>query len=392
MLFSIFGLMKKTFLVFFTLLLMGHSLWAQYPRLTESSQISLLTISAGEELYSTFGHSAIRIKDDSLGIDQNYNYGSFDFSTEGFYLKFLRGTLPYEISSYPFNIEANYWIKKQGRGVKEQVLNLNLEQKQKTLEFVENNLKPENKQYSYKFFYDNCSTRLRDIFEEVCKDSLQFSTAIHPDSTFREWIDVYAIANKKLWSDFAMDLAIGVPADDTTNYYRAMFLPDNLFDAFGAATIQLNGEKVPFVASTSVIGPPTREVSEAMISPFVLFFGLLLFTAFITWKWKGVLNVFDKTFFSLTGIAGIVLLLLWFGTNHGVTEMNYNVLWCFALTLPAVWMRNKFTKYVFFLQLIFAIFLVMSFGTLPQGINPAALPILAVIIIRSFKIWRAKLT
>lgn len=192
------------------LLLFSFSAFAQ--TLSPSSRISLLTISPGEELYSTFGHSAIRVWDPALGIDVNYNYGSFDFNAPGFYLKFVRGYLDYMITSHPAYLEFEYW-NRENRKITEQVLNLSLAQRQRVYEFLENNLKPENKNYRYKFFTDNCSTRLRDVLQIAAGDSLVFNQALNADSTYRQWIDKYAHENGKSWADFGMDLAIGADSD-----------------------------------------------------------------------------------------------------------------------------------------------------------------------------------
>ncbi|SOE19552.1 protein of unknown function [Spirosomataceae bacterium TFI 002] len=372
----------------FSLLVKGQNV-----QLSEQTQVSLLTISAGEELYSTFGHSAIRINDPINGIDENYNYGSFDFDAEGFYIKFLRGTLPYEISSYEFSREFQYWtsLEYQGRGVIQQVLNLNQEQKQKVYELLEENLKPENKQYQYKFFFDNCSTRLKDILQSACGDSLSFNPSIHPDSTYRQWIDKYAKENNKLWSDFAMDIAIGVPSDDTTGWEGAMFLPYNLMDAFGGAQIIRNGKSEPFVIIETVLAERRITNPEERLTP-IIFFGIIFALAlYITWievksevrsKW------FDKTFFTITGVSGLIFCLLWFATDHGVTNQNFNILWAFPLVLFAVWKKNKTSKVIFLIQMILALFLILAWWYIPQGLNPAIIPIAGIVIIRSYLFWK----
>src|SRR5690606_20238491 len=142
--------------------------------LSNESEISLLTIEPGNELWSFAGHTAIRVTDHSQGIDVNFNYGVFDFRKENFYFKFLRGTLTYEIGAYNFREETPYWIQ-EGRLVTQQVLNLDSIQKQKLFDLLLENYRPENREYAYKFFYDNCSTRVRDIFAKTGDDSLKFS-------------------------------------------------------------------------------------------------------------------------------------------------------------------------------------------------------------------------
>ena len=187
-----------------TLFLLFFSFTVSAQILTSNAKISLLTVSAGDELYSTFGHSAFRIKDPLQGLDIVFNYGAFDFRTEGFYIKFLKGTLPYQINGQYFENEITSWTS-EGRYVTEQILNLSQAQKQGVYDFLQTNYLPENRKYAYKFFYDNCSTRLRDVLKRVCKDSLTFSKTLHADSSYRQWIDIYARKNEKLWADFGMD-------------------------------------------------------------------------------------------------------------------------------------------------------------------------------------------
>ena len=154
-----------------------HLLWlftTCYPLFTANAQslsptgkISLLTVSPGDELYSAFGHSALWVFDYERGIDRVYNYGTFDFRTEGFYVKFVQGTLPYTLSvSSSYNILEG--SRQSNRSVTEQELNLSATQKEKLFLFLETNYLPENRQYFYKFFYDNCSTRLRDALKAAC--------------------------------------------------------------------------------------------------------------------------------------------------------------------------------------------------------------------------------
>jgi Domain of unknown function (DUF4105) len=119
---------KYIFLVVFAII----TSFSNAQTLSPEATISLLTISPGAELYSTFGHSAIRIRDPRQGLDFNFNYGAFDFRTKGFYIKFLRGTLPYQISGNYFENDVAGWSQ-DNRAVIEQVLNLSQAQKKRRL-------------------------------------------------------------------------------------------------------------------------------------------------------------------------------------------------------------------------------------------------------------------
>ncbi|WP_304234921.1 DUF4105 domain-containing protein [Jiulongibacter sediminis] len=388
--------MKKLLFLTFVLLV-GTKLFAQFQpqKLSEQSEISLLTISPGEELWSFAGHTAIRVKDPVQGIDVNFNYGVFDFRKESFYLKFLRGTLPYEIGAYNFRDETPYWIS-ENRKVTQQVLNLNQEQKQRFFDFLMENYQPENREYRYKFFYDNCSTRVRDVLEYATGDSLQFSQTLNAEKSFRDWIKISSQKSNNDWSEFGMDLLIGVPADETTNAYRAMFIPDNLMAAFDSAKIKRDGEWIPLVQTKYDLNMASNESKSLPIKPFMFFAILFLAFVFISYresqngKWYLWL---DKVLFTLTGLCGFIFLLLWFFTDHGVTEYNWNVFWALPILFPlTLFVKKKvkqpLVKKVFLVQMVMVIALLLLFKFLPQTFNVAILPIAGIVLMRSYLVWK----
>jgi len=391
--------MKKYFLLVVLALIATVS---NAQTLSPETTISLLTVSPGAELYSTFGHSAIRIRDPRQGLDFNFNYGAFDFRTKGFYIKFLRGTLPYQISGNYFENDMAGWSQ-ENRAVIEQVLNLSQAQKQGVFDFLQNNYLPQNREYAYKFFYDNCSTRLRDVLRRVCKDSLQLSKTLHADSSYRQWIDLYARKNEKLWADFGMDLAIGEPSDEKTGANGAMFLPDNLMDGFDAAKINRDGKWQPLVLSKQLINRDMLAVSDKekeLITPNILFWGLFLLVLCLTayqFKNESKSFLFDKILFTIAGIFGWFIFLLWFFTDHGVTENNLNIIWTYPLLFPIALLLKKeksgtsperawLSKH-FFAYGIILLFFLAAWNFLPQEINYALIPVVMILCVRSFFVW-----
>lgn len=386
--------MKKIlFFAFFAIFTLNTS--AQI--LSQDAKISLLTISPGAELYSTFGHSAIRVHDPRVGLDIVYNYGAFDFRTEGFYIKFLRGTLPYQISGNYFENDMAGWSQ-ENRSVIEQVLNLSQSQKEGVYNFLQTNYLPANREYAYKFFYDNCSTRLRDVVKRICKDSLTFDKTLHADSSYRQWIDIYARKNEKLWADFGMDLAIGEPSDAITGSNGAMFLPDNLLDAFDAAKINRDGKIQSLVSSKQLINGNMLAISEKekeLITPnilfWILFLGVVILT-FVQYLRNNNSFIFDKIFFTIGGIFGWFIFLLWFFTDHGVTTNNLNIIWTYPLLFPIAlflkkenkrsWLSTHFLAY----GIILILFLI-SWKFLPQEINYALVPVVMSLCVRAFFVW-----
>ena len=364
-------------------------------QLSDESKVYLLTIAPGAELWSFAGHTAIRVKDPVQNIDVNFNYGVFDFRTESFYFKFLRGTLPYQIGAYNFNQEVPYWFE-EGRTVTAQELNLTLGQKQRVYDYLMNNYQPENREYKYKFFYDNCSSRVRDVMKTALGDSLQFDSTLNNDRSFRSWIREYSQKSQNYWSEFGMDILIGIPSDEITGAERAMFLPDNLMHAFDSATVVRNDSIVPFVANKVNLNQGTLMSEASPIRPFAFFSFIFLILALFTFRefqHKVWFMVFDKIYFSLMGLFGLFLVFLWFFTDHGVTSYNLNLLWCLPIVLPAAIVMKRhdlkqWIKTVFLIQTVAALIYILGFNFLHQQFHIATLPIAAITLVRSALIWR----
>lgn len=369
------------------LLLIGCTrLIAQIPDST--TQVSLITVGPGDDLYSSFGHSLFWFSDPAKGLDASYNYGSFTFQTENFYIKFLRGTLPYKIDKGSLNHEVYVW-QHENRSVVQQVLNLSAAQKQKLYALLEENYRPENREYRYRFFYDNCATRLQDMLLATCGDSIVYEGYTHETRTFREWIDKYA-HKQKPWADFGMDLAIGKTADKTATPMQATFLPDNLHDAFADARIIVGGKPGPLVAADHIIYSAKPRQPAGFLTPMVFFWLLALLTGLFTlWQLRGhkINFTFDKILFTTCAIAGTVLLLLWFGTDHEDTVLNWDVLWAspILLIIAAGLSRVKKKAWVSVLLIVYALLLLAGTVNLDKH-NQVLIPILLVLIIRLYYI------
>ncbi|GAB2799010.1 hypothetical protein GCM10027275_50980 [Rhabdobacter roseus] len=355
--------------------------------LSADAQVSLITVGPGDELYSSFGHSALWISDPTLGLDRAYSYGTFNFETSNFYLKFMRGTLPYQISVAPLAPQLFYW-QSENRYVVQQVLALTPEQKQRLFGYLETNLLPENREYSYKFFFDNCSTRLKDALVAACGDSLSFPGYTQDTLSFRQWIDRYAYVQKP-WADFGMDLAIGAPSDEVATPLQATFLPDNLSAAFDEARLLRNGQPVPLVAATTDLFVSTPDVNDSWFTPKFFFWALaLLIVAFTVWQiqTKRLHFGLDKVLFTVVGLVGWLIVLLWFGTNHGVTAWNYDILWAFPLWFPLIFRLSHHRKpgaWFQFMLMGYGILLLASTANLLKH-NYVVIPILLILITRVY--------
>jgi hypothetical protein len=378
---------QKIFLTFsLAFVLIGHQAIAQFETLSPEAKVSLITVSPGKELYSGFGHSVLWVSDPIQRIDRAYNYGTFSFETGNFYVKFLRGTLPYSLSVGPLYYQTAYW-ESENRSIKEEVLNLSQAQKQKLYNFLENNYLPQNRLYQYKFFFDNCSTRMADALKAACGDSLQFPGYTHEKRSFRQWIDKYAYKQNP-WADFGMDLAIGAPSDEVATPEQATFLPDNLSTAFADSKIKIGSRTLPLIASRRDIFVAQPVDHADLITPMIFFWALAaIVLAFTYWQIRKekVNFMLDKFLFGFAGVIGWFILLLWFGTNHGVTAYNYDILWAFPLWMPLIFFITPKSKPAWFqfLLIFYGFLLLCATGNL-QKHNLVVIPILLTLIVRVY--------
>ncbi|AXG71328.1 hypothetical protein KORDIASMS9_03585 [Kordia sp. SMS9] len=324
---------KLVFLLFFFL---GIAFGQQTSQIKLSSEatFSVITCGPGSELYSTFGHNAFRLKDPVYNYDVVYNYGTFDFNTPFFYIKFARGKLPYQLGRTSFK-KFVYAYKYEKRWVKEQVLNLTPEQNKTLLAFLEENYKEENRSYKYDFFYNNCATKIREIITKNFDETIVFpEDHITADKTFRDLI--YDYVTKNSWSSFGIDIALGAVIDREATPLEYEFLPDYVFETFKHATLK---DGSPLVTAVNVIleEPNNKQDSSSfLLSPYVIFTILMLIVLVITafdLKNKKRTRWLDAFLFLFTGLGGIMILLLWFATDHSMTVYNWNVLWLMPINL-----------------------------------------------------------
>ncbi len=363
--------------------------------LSEYAQISLITGAPGGPLFTKFGHSAIRVYDPVNQIDEVYNYGTFDFDTEGFYIKFMRGKLNYWLSKYEFQrMLVTYRYLNQS--LYEQILDLSQEEKNLVYQFLEVNYYPENRFYLYDFFYDNCSSRIRDVFKSVLGKKLIFNDDhIEHNKTFRQLLDEY-LQVQAPWGDFGIDLVLGLPADKTAEAWDYMFLPFKLFDAFEYAELREGDRLIPFVARTRVLFEESGDGrTGGWFTPLIFFSGLLILVILIYFyerKRKKYLKNVDSAIFLIIGLAGLIMALLWFWTDHMATKDNLNILWAFPthLLVPVMLYKarlKKLTSYYFLFWTILFILLLIGWKFIPQQFHVATIPILLILIIRSAAIY-----
>ena len=355
--------MKK--LLFLIFIISTHC-FSQQIKLSPSAELSVITCGPGtEELYASFGHSAFRVLDLKNKIDRVYNYGTFDFNTPNFYLKFAQGKLLYQLRAYNFGRFLQSYHD-ENRWVIGQVLDLEPNQIQEVFDFLEENAKPENRSYKYDFFYDNCSTKLYDVLEQVLGDKIIFESNFDKeDFTHRDLIELNM--THQPWGDFGIDLALGANIDRKASSKEYMFLPDYVLEAFTMIKINDGNQDKPIVKRTEeILLSFDEEAAKKGFTPIMLLSILSLIIIAFTYfdyKKKSRNKILDGFIFSITGFVGIMLLLLWFATDHSATANNFNILWAFAPNLLFLFAMNKNTRlsyfYVFTLLMLLDIMVIL---------------------------------
>ena len=350
-------------------------------------RISLLTATPGEELYSTFGHSALRVTDTVRNTDIVYNYGTFNFEEPNFYLKFVRGKLPFYLSTDNFdNFMAEY--EDENRGVTEQVLNLTCEEKANIQMMLLVNMMGNNRGYKYDFTFDNCTTRLRDLVEKASDSTVHFGQVLQKKMTFRDLIYEYLNKNDKQWSKLGIDILLGSRMDVAATPYQVMFLPEYLMKTFDSSTIA--GRPLVLDEHLLIRQKHGQDTKNNLTHPFFLFVCFFVLIAFLSFSknksTQKILASFDGFLFFITGLLGILVLFMWFGTDHFMCRDNLNILWAWPTNIVAAfyihskksWARKYFLAYA-----LFNILLIIFWKFIPQHLNISLIPIVCLLIFRS---------
>lgn len=374
--------MKATFTLILSFLLTITAL-AQQPSEREDDiysnlEVSLLTCSPGNELYSAFGHTAIRVN------DMVFNYGMFNFNTEGFYLKFVSGQTDYELGvEIMQGFERQY--ERRNRSVIEQKLNLTNEEKAALFNALIENTRPENKTYRYNFVFDNCATRPRVKIEECLKGAIKYDVKEENES-YRKLIEKYV--GEDSWIKFGIDILIGAEADKTASFFDRLFLPDELMNAFATARRD-NGERL--VTETEEIVSQDKDEDDDEdngVTPLAVAVIAMTIISIASLLFPRKLKALDFILFLATGLLGVVISYLCFFSLHPLVGENYNLLWLnpIHLIIPLTIFIKKARKILMGTYILIALATAVAMSGyiyLPQEFNIAFLPFMAIIVVRA---------
>jgi hypothetical protein len=383
--------------IFLTILSICYLAIVNAQQLSSSAKVYLWTYAPDVALYSSYGHDAIRVYDPEQNINYIYNYGTFDAGTDNFYVKFAQGRLNYTISAIRISNKKVYRsylarLEAYGKTITENEIQLDSVQRQGVFDYLENNALPENREYLYDFFFDNCATRVRDILVEVVDSNLQFGVPkIEKPQSFRDMHRTYMAG--KPWAEFGIDFLLGAKSDRIATPEERMYIPQEMYETFKVSLIDRNGQQVPLVGEDVIIceSDPIDVSENFWTSPLFVFwiiFGLILFYTVKTWE--GVSNRFDKFWFILMGILGLVIFLMWFATDHRVMVNNWNLLWLnptYLLAAFALYSSNARKSWLpTYFKIVFGIVILTlaSWLIIPQSFHPAFMPLMLTIILRSY--------
>ena len=352
----------------------------------QTEQFSILTCSPGEEIYSLFGHTAIRYKDSKSGADIVFNYGLFSFSSPNFIWRFIKGETDYMLGITSFQSFCEEYYDRKSP-VFEQKLNLDSEETRQLLAVLMNDYKPENRIYRYNFFYNNCTTRAKDRVESIFKDGITYKKDM-PELSFRDIVHQFTKGHE--WSELGIDLCIASPADKKITKEEMMFAPFYYMDLLEHAYIG-DTDKPLAEKAVKIVSPGERDNADNYPSPllcFILLFIITVAICIIEYKKNRTFWGYDIILFGGTGISGLIIAFLAFFSTHPAVSNNYLLFFMHPIHLIALpfiiykEIKRKKSYYHMANSVIIIIFFV-TLPIIPQQFNHAILFLALSLLTRS---------
>lgn len=401
--------MKKTLIIILlaigTYLLPTASVYAQgqdlkpaRTALSDSAFASLITCGDGDEFYTSWGHTALRICDPAQGLDYIYNYGTFDFDTPHFYWKFACGRLNYCLSRSDFN-HFMFTYSYEQRAVWEQRLRLMPQELNNLFLMMEQNYLPEYRYYLYDFFRDNCATRVRDMIANcLCHRTLSPEQMAESNLTYRDHLH-RATGRTLMWWQLGVDITLGMRCDKRCTNYEYMFSPIEMMHIFDTLTVSDTG--LPLAEPAVRLLDDVRTPMSKSLPPAIVFWGVFVVAAVLTfmeWKKGWRLKAVDRILYILTSLVSVVVIFLWFFTTHYCTKYNLNILWASPLFIyftVRTWgkavpcltgitgARAGIYRWMVWIQVVMLLVaVVLCFLPYPQSLNKALCPLCLTLILR----------
>ena len=343
--------LTKRILLFFTI--SGHCIISFG---NDHVSASVITLDPGNEIYSVFGHTAIRITDDSANTDKVYNFGTFNYDDPWFYLKFIRGNLDYflSVSSFDSFIQNT---QREGRRTYEQALIFSPAEVRCFSKLLENTYRSPERYYRYDFFHDNCATRVRDYISRI--RHISYDSAEFCCKTFRQLLQPYITDH--YWLNLGIDLALGKNADAPAAANDYMFLP---------VYIQSILNNSDLVASQKILlqGSANQQDKYGKLWPWAIFIVIALS------QFTRVRSIVMYTLLSTAALTGIILAVLGMITENEALTDNWNILWTLPALFVLVTAKSRFQKVVKIIYLLVLMLNLAGWNYFPQELSCTFIP------------------
>jgi hypothetical protein len=347
----------------------------------------LLTCGAGTETYSIYGHSALRIFIPDKHIDTVYNWGVFDFDTPNFVWKFAKGRLDYMVIGESLKgFLGSYLFEK--RYVYSQRINIDASEVRILIGLINDNMKPENVKYRYDFFYDDCTTRIRDLLEKSIGEKLKYPTEERGKiPTFRDMVGKYQ--SPYPWYKFGVDLIMGSTADKKASFRDRMFLPIDMKEELSKTLVLRSGKMIPLLQNPVILvdfeSPDVKKMF--LVSPPVVFTLAIILILILSTLLKNrkTIRIIDIIIYSVFSILSVLMIFFNFFTDHQQMRLNLNIIWLnpFIIVCLILLILNKAA--IIWFRIVFYIsagFLVLHY-ILPQQFNISFSLLAIILLIRS---------
>jgi hypothetical protein len=385
--------MKKLLIIIWLLLFTGLPKLLSQER--SGIEVYLITCNPGIETYSHYGHSALRIVNPAEKSDFVYNWGMFDFDTPNFAWKFAKGRLDYKLGAETFMNFLRIYIYEQ-RSVFQQKINLEPPEIEKLMTLITENLKPENIKYRYDFFYDDCSTRIRDLLEKSLGEKLIYPPAEKKDlPSFRLKVGEYQ--KNYQWLSTGIDLIMGISADKKASIRDQMFLPFDLRSGLSEALVKRDGKMIPLLSnSQAVLEFDLPEFRNKIYTIPLTLLSLILILAILfstLCKRPGMIKFVDILLFTVFSVLALLMIFFNFFADHQQMKWNLNIVWLspFLIVCLISIVLNKewqiWFKLAFYSTLIFLVPLILLHNIYNRAFIPFALIIILRTSIRAGFAW-----
>ena len=291
-----------------------------------NTEISVLTCSPGDEIYSIFGHTAIRVYNPNTKVDAVVNYGLFDFNQESFVYRFVKGETDYMcgVENFGSFLYSYAW---RGSGVKATVLDLTDVEKERIIRVLTNDLKPQNREYRYNFAYNNCATKIRDIVNFAYSGKCE--SLLTSEYTFRQIIGKYA--ENYPWFMFSFDICLGGKDYNTLmTPEEVQFLPEHLDVALNNSLINRDGKETrPNTRQEVILTPAEKTIESTFFTPIVvacILLALSIINLALGNKCRIASNIYSGTLLFTFTLVGLLITFLIFFSEHPFTTWNMNIL------------------------------------------------------------------